>query len=54
MRRNHSLKTIQMTYRFINSGNFTTMQIRNLHDVIFEKLFVAQSHKNIPIHKYLY
>lgn len=55
MRRNHSLKTIQITYHFINSGNFTTMQIRNFHgDIFFKKLFVAHSHKNILIHKSLY
>jgi len=35
MRRNQSLKTIQITYSFINSGNIKTMQIRNLHDDVF-------------------
>lgn len=29
------MKTIQITYSFINSGNFTTMQMRNFHGNVF-------------------
>lgn len=55
MRRNSSLKTIQITCSFINSGNFTTMQMRNLHgDVYFrKKLFAAHSLRNIPTSPYI-